>query len=141
MFGWFKKQSEPALIAEKPPPKQQYEIDAAELAQLLLDEYVCKIVVDAAKDRPLDPATTARYEAKTRRYQLAAVLMALKDEERQNPRFGAVREHIEGAVFASSPDGEAGLRAQLSQAAQSLNDDLLHPTGLGKQTGIRWVHA
>ncbi len=141
MFGWFKKQPKPAPMAENVAPKQQHEIDAAELAQLLLNEYVCKIVVDAAKDRPLDAATTGRYEAKTRRYQLAAVLMALKGEERQHPSFGPVREHIESTVFASSPDGEASLRAEINQAEQSLNDDLLLPRGLGKETGIRWAHA
>lgn len=130
MFSWFRKQREPG-------PRDE----TADLAQLLLDECVRKIIVDSAKDRRLDAATTARLEAKTRLYQLAAVWIALKGEERQNPRLLAVRECIEDTVFASSPDGGASLRAALSIAAHNLNDDLLLPKGLGKPGGILWAQA
>jgi hypothetical protein len=141
MFGWFKKQSGSLGAAEGLAPKRQQEIDPVELGQEILDEYIRKIVVNPEKDRPLDPSTQARYEAKTRLYQLAGVLLALQDAERRNPGFAAVREHIELAVFGASADGGASLRSEVGKAAQSLHDGLIVPTASGKHSGIRWAHA
>ncbi len=118
--------------------KRKHKVAATELAQSLLKEFVRNIVGDAAKNLYLDTATTARYEAKTRLYQLAAVLMALKGEEGRNPRFLPVREHLESNVFPSSPDEGASLLAEVRTAMQKLND-LLAPAGQRKE--MSWARA
>src|SRR5260370_4937698 len=103
MFGWFKKRPEPAPVAERLAPKPQHEIDAADLAQLLLDEYVYTMVVELPEHRPLDPPTRERYEDTTKLYQLAGVLIGLLTEENKDPLFGTLRNHIEATLFAASP--------------------------------------
>ncbi len=120
--------------------KRKHKVEATELAQSLLNEFVYKIAGDAAKDFDLrlDAATTARYEVKTRLYRLAAVLMALIGEERKNPRFLAVRDRIESNVFPSSPDEGASLLAEVRTAMRDLND-LLAPAG--QQRWMSWARA
>jgi len=99
-------------------------VEPTVLAQSLVEEFVEKIVVDAANDLHLDAETTARYETKIRLYQLAAVLMALFGEERKNRRFIAVREHFERNIFASSPDQGSQLLREVKTAMRDLNDVL-----------------
>jgi hypothetical protein len=124
MFGWFKKKSPGAPADERRAPKPNQKVAATELAELLLNECIRKIVVDADpyKRRHLDATVTARCEAKTRLYQLATVLMALKCEEDKGPLFPRVKEHIESTVFASASDGGSSLRAEIGNAAQELSD-------------------
>jgi hypothetical protein len=69
------------------------------------------------------------------------LVWTIYDLKRLNPRFLAVRERIENTVFTSSSDGKASLRDEVTNAAQNLNDNLLLPGGLGKQTGILWAQA
>lgn len=118
--------------------KRKHKVEATELAQSLLNEFVDKIVGDVAKDLRLDAVTTARYKAKTRLYQLAAVLMAVMGEERRNPRFLAVREHLERNVFPSSPDEGARPLEEVRTAMLDLNNLITPP---GQQREMSWARA
>jgi hypothetical protein len=56
--------------------KRKHKVEPTELAQVLVDSFVRKIV-DAGLGKDIlhfDAATTVRYETKTRLYQLAVVL-------------------------------------------------------------------
>lgn len=102
--------------------KKKHQIGTSELAQVLSDEFVRNVVVDVGKDRCCDEATTLRYEAKARVYQLAAVMMALKNEGKTNPRFLAVREKLENNAFTSSLEKRANSLAEIRKAEQDLSE-------------------
>jgi hypothetical protein len=140
MFGWFKKQPDPAPVTEWSAPEPPHEIDTADLAQLLLGEYVYTIVVELPPDRPLDPATRARYENTTKLYQLAGVLICLLTKEKTDPMFGTVRNHLEGTLFGFLPDGRPKLPRELVRVLESLSKDLRVPMRPGKSPG-RWANA
>jgi hypothetical protein len=135
MLGWLKKAFGSGGQAPRHP------VPVSELAQLLVDEYVRKIVVNPLEDRQLDATTAALYEAKTRIYQLASLLIALRGEEKKEAAYATVREFVERAVYAPLPQGLAFNHTVVGKAAQNLNDDLLLPAALGKHTAIRWALA
>jgi len=117
--------------------KRKHKVEATELAQSLLNEFVHKIVVYAPDDLCLDAIMTARYEIKAKLYQLAAVLMALMVEEGKNAGFLPVREHLEADIFPSSPDVAGSLLAEVKTAMQDLND-LFAP---GQRKQMSWARA
>lgn len=118
--------------------KRKHKVEARELAESLFDEYIRKIVVDAAKNFRLDAAMIAPFEAKTKLYQMATVLMALKGEERRNPRFLSVTQHLESKVFPSSFEEGAAVLAEIRTAMRDLND-LLAPSGQRRE--MSWARA
>jgi len=119
--------------------KRKHGVEASELAQSLLDEFIRKIVADV-KDLQLDAPTRERYEAKTRLYQFAAVLIALIREERTNTRFLAVRDHLERCIFPPSLDQGKDLLTEVRAAMRDLGH-LLDPGEERRRKEMSWARA
>src|SRR5262249_52735240 len=91
-------------------------IRAGDIALLLLDEITGRDAGDSSREVCRDEATTARFEAKARLYQLAAVLSVLRNEQTSNPRYSSVREQLEKIVASSWLKRAPGLLEQVNTA-------------------------
>jgi hypothetical protein len=97
--------------------------DPVKLAQTLINELVRRVAVDAAcaaKDFLIDVRPAPGYEDKMRLYQMAALLMAITDEERKTPTYRVVRKTIEDSFFSASSDPNEKLFGQVKFAMRDL---------------------
>src|SRR2546426_4393846 len=100
--------------------KRKHKVAPADLADALLNEFVRSVTFDAAKHLGLDAPAVARFEEKASLCKIASVLMALANEEQNNPGFLAVRTELERRIFSATPEQDTGLLAEIKDAMRDL---------------------
>ena len=111
---------------------RKHKVASAELAEVLLNEFIRGATFDAAKSFGLDAPAVACFEDKAHRYRLASVLIALGKEEQTNPRFSAVRAELERRVFPPTQEEGVVLLAAIKSAMKDLGA-LLFPNEQPKE--------
>lgn len=118
--------------------------DAAEIAQVLVEEFVEGDSLGGEWDATIPAHAMPRYRAKVLLYRVALVLMALLSEETKNVQCLRLREAFEGLMFGmpgaeTGPDAEQIKELEKVRHAMKCLNDLLFPAEKPRQ--MSWAKA